>query len=478
MKMLVLGLDCADPSLLFGDLELPNCRALMARGSYGRLESVNPPITVPAWACFATGRDPGSLGVYGFRNRADRSYSNLTMVTSASIRQPTIWDVVAGQGGTVNIVGVPPSFPVRRSWISGLGSSDSVNTPSQDLRPKTKDLLARGVSVGCFLTPDTREHEFVSPSSLRPQIERLVGTYPVDVSNFRTHDKARLLREIYSVSRRQWDVVRWLVRSTEWDYFHFVEIGLDRLQHGFWKFHDAEHVLHEPGNCYKNVIRDYYRYLDEQIGTVLEMLDEETAILVLSDHGAQPLDGGFCVNEWLLREGLLALDEYPREVTPFNNLSVDWSRTTAWSEGGYYARLFMNVRGREPQGTIERSDYERVRDDLVRRLETTVDGEGRLLGTRAYRPEEIYCDVRGVAPDLLVHFGDLRWRSIGSVGHGSIHCRENDTGPDDCNHAPFGGFVLSAPGVQQGWVEGAKLVELGPTLLEAAGYDVAVGSRQ
>ena len=60
-----------------------------------------------------------------------------------------------------------------------------------------------------------------------------------------------------------------------------------------------------------------------------------------------------------------------------------------------------------------------------------------------FRPEEVYKHVRNVAPDLIVHFGGLAWRSIGGVGYPTIHVRENDTGPDDCNHAQHGAFVLA-----------------------------------
>ena len=74
----------------------------------------------------------------------------------------------------------------------------------------------------------------------------------------------------------------------------------------------------------------------------------------------QRLDGGFCVNEWLVREGLLVLKSYPKEVTPFAKLDVDWEKTKVWSEGGYYARVFLNVKGREPQGVIDPADYEVV----------------------------------------------------------------------------------------------------------------------
>ncbi|MCC6420217.1 MAG: alkaline phosphatase family protein [Gemmataceae bacterium] len=446
MKILVIGLDGAAPELLFGDESLVNFRRLMEAGCFGRLESIVPPITVPAWMCLATSQDPGSLGVYGFRNRADHSYGGLQVVNSASIRELAVWDQVGREGGRASIVGVPPGYPPRK--VSGL-------------------------SVGCFLTPDPARDPFTRPLTIKDDILRLVGDYPVDVKNFRTHAKAWLKDEIYTMTRKHFEVVRHLLRGTAWDYFQFVEIGLDRMQHGFWKFHDPQHRQYCPGSPYETVLRDYYRYLDDEVGRTLEELTEETAVLVVSDHGAQRLDGGFCVNEWLIREGLLVLHEYPRAVTPFSRLAVDWSRTTAWSEGGYYARVFLNVKGREPHGTIDPADYERVRDDLRARLEALPDDRGQPMGTQVFRPEEVYRSVRNVAPDLIVHFGGLYWRSIGSVGYPSLHVEENDTGPDDCNHAPFGSFILAAPGVPPlGAIDGAHLLDIAPTLLELGGYDV------
>jgi predicted AlkP superfamily phosphohydrolase/phosphomutase len=247
------------------------------------------------------------------------------------------------------------------------------------------------------------------------------------------------------------------------------------MHHGSWSHHDPAHVLHDPASPYRDTIRDYYRYLDDEIGSVLELLSDDTVVLVVSDHGARRLDGGFCVNEWLIRQGLLALNRYPETVTPFAGLDVDWDRTTAWSEGGYYARVFLNVQGREPRGTIAPADYERVRDEVKARLEATTDPQGRPLGTLVFKPEEIYRTVRNVAPDLIVHFGGLAWRSVGGVGYPEIHVRENDTGPDDCNHDQHGAFVLAAPGsplAGAGPVEGARLLDIAPTLLELGGYDV------
>ena len=155
MKILVLGLDCAAPELLLGYEDLPNIRRLMEVGCYGRLESVIPPITVPAWMCLATSQDPGSLGVYGFRNRTDHSYSGLGIASSRSITEPAIWDHLAREGKRSIIVGVPPGYPPRK--INGL-------------------------SVSCFLTPDTDKNVFTHPPELSDEIRKLVGHYPVDAA--------------------------------------------------------------------------------------------------------------------------------------------------------------------------------------------------------------------------------------------------------------------------------------------------------
>jgi predicted AlkP superfamily phosphohydrolase/phosphomutase len=446
MKICVLGLDCGAPEIVFGDERLVNLRRLMSAGIYGRLESVIPPITVPAWMCMVTSQDPGSLGVYGFRNRSDHSYDRLSFANSASIKAPAIWDHLAQQGKKSIIVGVPPNYPPRR---------------------------LNGISIGCFLTPDTVKNEFTYPPDVKSKINALVGEYPTDVKNFRTNDKDRLKREILEMSRKQWQVVHWLLSEHEWDYFHFVDIGLDRMHHGFWNYFDPTHVQFQHGNPYQSAIPEYYLWLDEQIGTVVELLDNDTIVLVVSDHGAQRLDGGFAINEWLIREGLLVLDEYPATLTPFEKLRVNWSKTRVWSEGGYYARVFFNVQGREPMGVIPAGEYERFQDQIKARLEALPDDKGAPMKSQVFKPKELYRHVRNVAPDLIVHFGGLYWRSIGTVGHQKLYVQENDTGPDACNHAQYGMFILAAPSCSlRGEYEGARLLDIAPTLLDLAGYEI------
>jgi predicted AlkP superfamily phosphohydrolase/phosphomutase len=446
MKICVLGLDCAVPEVIFGDERLVNLRRLMDLGVYGRLESVVPPTTVPAWMCMSTSQDPGSLGVYGFRNRSDHSYDELASVNSASIKALTIWDHLAREGKKSIIVGVPPNNPPRR---------------------------VNGISIGCFLTPDRIKSDFTYPPEIKEKITDLVGEYPVDVKDFRTDKKEWLKEEILKLNGKQWAVVRWLLTEHEWDYFHFVDIGLDRMQHGFWNYFDPGHVQFDPDNSYQDAIPEYYRLLDEQVGSVLELLDDDTIVLVVSDHGAQRLDGAFAINEWLIREGLLVLNEYPKTLTPFEKLNVNWSKTKAWSEGGCSARVYFNMQGREPLGLVPESEYESFQNEMKSRLEKLTPEDGPSMSSRVLKPQEIYRNVRNVAPDLIVHFGELYWRAIGTVGHPRLQVQENDAGPDGCNHSQFGTFILTAPNCPlSGEYEGARLLDIAPTLLDLAGYEI------
>jgi predicted AlkP superfamily phosphohydrolase/phosphomutase len=446
-RALVIGLDCAPPQLVFERWrdDLPSLRALMERGRYGVLRSCDPPITVPAWACMTSSRSPGALGIYGFRNRRDYSYDGLSIADSRAVRVPRVWDVLSTRGRPVIVIGVPPTYPVS-----------AVN----------------GVMISDFLTPDTERAQYTYPAELKQEIEGLVGRYMVDVDNFRTPDKGRLLVDLEEMTEKRFRVAEHLLETRPWDLFFMVEIGTDRVHHAFWRFTDPEHRLYEPGNRFEGVMLDYYRALDERIARLLRFADDDTAVLVVSDHGAKRIDGGICVNEWLRREGYLVLKEAPAEPTRFTPDMVDWARTAAWGEGGYYARISLNVAGREPEGTVAAHEYDGVREELKAGLESLGDDKGRPIGTIVHRPEDLYPERKGIPPDLLVYFGDLFWRSIGQVGMGAVHVFENDTGPDDANHASEGLYLIAARGIESGAGEERDLRDIAPTLLTLLGEPV------
>jgi predicted AlkP superfamily phosphohydrolase/phosphomutase len=451
MRVAVIGLDCAAPQLVFDQFrqELPTLSRLMAEGTWGPLESCHPPITVPAWTAMMSGFDPGQLGIYGFRNRKDHSYDAYAIANASAVRVDRVWDVLSKHGREVILLGVPQTYPIRP--VNGCVVSD-------------------------FLTPSTQS-AYAYPSELKAEIERVSGGYVFDVEGFRTGDKAALLTRTYDKTRKHFAVARHLVTTRPWDFFMMVEMGVDRIHHGFWSYMDPTHRKYEAGNQFEHAIRDYYRYVDEEVGRLLSLMPDDTVVLVVSDHGAKTLEGGICFNEWLIREGYLVLKSRPSSITPIDKAEIDWSQTRAWGDGGYYGRLFMNVRGREPQGCVDPADYERIRDELIAKIEAIEDPQGRRLGSRASRPEKLYREVNGVPPDLIVYFGGLRWRSIGAVGYSSIHTFDNDTGPDEANHAEFGILIHRDPRrAGRGQVEGLRLVDVGPSLLRLYGMPPPSGA--
>lgn len=419
-KVMVIGLDCAAPQLVFDKWkdDLPNLRSLMEKGVWGKLRSTDPPITVPAWMSMLTSKSPGRLGFYGLRNRADYSYAKMSIPNSAQVKEPTVWEILSKEGKKCIVLGVPQTYP-----------------------PKPLN----GYLVSCFLTPSTKS-DFTYPKEFKAEVEEVTEGYILDCNNFRTDDKDRILNQIFEMTDKRFKLAKHCLQTKEWDFFMMVEMGTDRIHHGFWKYMDPTHLKHEPGNPYENSIKNYYKFCDERLGELLKIAGPETTVLVVSDHGARKMDGGICINEWLIKEGYLTLKEMPKEPAPVEKCEVDWEKTRAWGSGGYYARLMVNVKGREPQGTVAPGEeYEAFRNELIAKLEALPNHEGKPMQTKVVRPEDVYPICENIPPDLFVYFDDLNWRSVGSIGLNEIYTFENDTGPDDANHDWHGIFLMQRP---------------------------------
>jgi predicted AlkP superfamily phosphohydrolase/phosphomutase len=447
-KLVVIGLDCAEPSLVFDQFKeiMPNLTGLIDDGMHGPLRSTDPPITVPAWTAMMTSKDPGQLGFYGFRNRADHGYTGLYFANNDYVKEKRVWNYLSRKRLSSFILGVPQTYP-----------------------PKP----LRGVLATSFLAP-SKDVQWTYPAEAGAQIDQWAGgDYMIDVRNFRTNDKDWLLDQIYQMTERRFRVFRRAVSEGDHDFYMMVEMGVDRIHHGFWRYHAKDHRLYDPESKYKDSIRDYYKYLDDRIGELLEVIDKDTAVMVVSDHGAQTMAGAICVNEWLIQKGYLTLKEPPKEPGRMKLDMVDWSKTKAWGEGGYYSRIFFNVKGREPEGIIDLAEYDAFRDRIQKDFEGIEDEKGENIGTLVLRPEEIYKAVTNIPPDLIVYFGDLDWRSAAQVGTGEIHIFENDTGPDDANHAKNGIFIMKFPdGARSGEAGQYSIFDIAPTILDYFGLDV------
>ena len=452
-RLVIIGLDCMEPSLVFERWrqDLPNLARLMAQGSYGRLASSIPAITVPAWSCMVTGRDPGELGIYGFRNRRDRTYHSMAISDGRAVKFPRLWDFLGDAGWSVAALSVPgtsPPYPVHGSLVS------------------------------CFLTPNPAV-PFTYPPELGEQIKTWMPDFMMDVPNFRSDAKQPILDNLYRLCDQRFTLAEKLIDRDAPDFLMLVDMGVDRIHHAFWKPMDPRHPQYEPDSPFATAIHDYYVHVDQRVGELLQHCDQDTAVLVVSDHGAQPLMGGICINEWLIAQGYLTLKTPPTAVLPLDQVEVDWGQTQVWGAGGYYARIFLNVKGREPEGVVTMADYEDLRDELTAKLSRFTDPAGNPLHVKVFKPQEIYQKVRGRAPDLIVYFDDLAWRSVGSVGINNWYTVENDTGPDDANHAPLGLMIFHDPQTPKGGqiMEAAQIYDILPTILQRYGIQAPRGLR-
>lgn len=445
-RVLIVGLDCLGPELLEPQslAHLPALASLVERGLSGPLRSTVPPITVPAWTSMLSGRDPGELGLYGFRNRRSHRYGDMRHADSTLVRHPRLWDHVGAAGGRSIVVGVPQTHPA----------------------PPIDGVLVAGFEPGGML--DDRSG-LTQPQELAARLREVAPEYRFDVDEFRNIAREHVLAQVHSMTDARFRAAEWLMESEPWQLAIVCEIAPDRLHHCFWSDHDPRHPRHDPRSPFGAAVRQYYRRLDALVGRLVERAGEGTTVIVASDHGAQPMEGGVCVNELLREAGWLVLHEEPREAVPLVPELVDWSRTRAWAEGGYYARVFLNVAGREPQGIVPRADVEAARADLEALLATLDLGDGRTLVNEVVRPERAYRRVRAIPPDLLVLFGGLRWRSLGSVGHGRRWLVGNDTGVDEANHAPDGLYVVVPPGGAEPEHRRASILDIAPTALAALG---------
>ena len=234
------------------------------------------------------------------------------------------------------------------------------------------------------------------------------------------------------------------------------------------------HLVNHPHILvFEGEMKKYYMYLDRQIGEILDLLDDNTVVMVVSDHGVKAMKGLICINMALEELGLLKFKTKPKPRTSIGKADIDWKKTYAWGWGGYYARIFLNLEGREPNGIIKKEDYEKMRETIAKKIENIKDVNGNQMNNRVYKPEELYEIIRGDVPDLMVYFDDLNWRSSGTVGYESMYLDENDIGPDDAVHDWYGVYIIYDPKKKIGKNLGIKsILDIAPTSLNILGVEI------
>ncbi|WP_455391489.1 alkaline phosphatase family protein [[Eubacterium] cellulosolvens] len=414
-KLFVLGLDCATPQLIFDKYlqSLPTLSGLIRYGNYGLLESTVPPVTVPAWMAMMTGKDPGQLGFYGFSDRKNYSYNENYIVTNKAVKDKTVWDYLGDNGLRSIVMNLPQTYP-----------------------PKP----INGILISSFLTPD-KELTYTYPEEIKDELDEIAeGNYIIDVENFRTPDKKKLLSELYTMAKNRFKVIKNFIKNKEWDLFVAVEMGIDRMHHAFWSYCFSDHQLYVDNNEFKTALIDYYKFIDLEISELLKTFDDDTELMITSDHGAKTLKGTFCINDWLIRNKYLHLKTEIGTKTTFDADMVDWSNTMAWGSGGYYGKIYLNIKGREPNGVIPESDIEMIFNKIKQELSEQLTPGGNKVQNEYFEPKKTYNEVNGCPPDLIIYIDNLAWRVTGSMGNQELFLREH-TAIDNSNHDKAGIFI-------------------------------------
>ena len=453
MKALLLGLDGLNPDLVhLWKEELPNFEKIMGSGAHGYIQSTHPPITPQAWTVVRSGQNPGKFGYWDFKYREDGSYFEDVRVDSHKAIQyvDTLDTILPRHGKKVGLLNVPVTYPPLE--------------------------IPNGFCISSFLTP-SEEYEYTYPSHLRILIRTMFDEYLFDAStrdqNFRVIPKDIVLERMYRMDEQKFTLLRHFIRQREYDYIMTVIMGTDRMPHLFYRYMDPNHVRYEPDHKYKDAIKNHYKFCDEWIGKLLEEKDDETNLLLTSDHSVHRLDGRININEWLVENEYLNLLEKPKEPTPFRNLRVKWEESIAWGTG-YQGQIFLNVKGREEKGVVEPDEYDNMLDQLINDLKKIPDKDGKKLDTEIVKRKEVYHGPRAkFAPDLFTYFGKMHWAINEMVGYGSNYSYDTPLGQDDGIHGPEGFFMMAGPDIpQMGELKDLDLIDIAPTVLYLMGIKV------
>lgn len=490
-EILIIGFDALTPQLLFRWINkghLPYFEKFIKEGVYGNLASTLPSHSGPGWASSVTGKNPGKHGIYDFWMHDLINFPRVA--GSWNIKGKNIFQILSGYNHRVVSLYHPLTYPVFK--VNGILVSGEL-TPSLDSE---------------FSYPPELKEELLNNTSFKLDIDRTVYR--------ESENMDPLLDEIYSLTESNKEVSLYLMKKYDWDLFSTIFTGPDRIQHFFWKFMDPEHQEHPGENKYRDAILEYYKKLDGVLGEVMDNVGSNTNILIVSDHGMQPIYKTFFVNNWLIKKGYLHLkakekkDIYgkksmkywmeklgikyikiidflkkikvaehrkrlPKKLRKFllntaipsgglNISDADWSKTVAYSyvyDGG----IHLNLKDRDPYGVVGDSEYEDLRNNIIEELERLEDPDtGENVVDKLYKKEELYKGAMlKYAPDIYLklkdgYYSEFRIHPEGRIFGKSI--RKN------AYHYYYGVFLARGPDIKTGYkITSPEIVDIAPTVL-------------
>jgi len=493
-KVLVIGLDGVPLSLIRGWAEegkLPTFRRLMERGVVGDLRSTIPPTSGPSWSTFMTGKNPGKTGIYDFLYRREGTYS-FPPVNASRRDGVAIWKLLSDRGRTVGVVNVPMSYPVEK---------------------------VNGYMISGWMTPYSAQ-DFSYPEDLWRELRDEIGYYTIyPTETFAPSRRDSFFEACDDLLDLRSRTVSYLMEKYPTDFFMVVLFDTDRVLHQLWHYLDPGHPWRAAGDGTDKsdpVVR-YFQHVDKKVAQIVERADEDTLVIVLSDHGMGPAHNFIVLNNWLLDVGLLQLKrDVPRVLKRWlfdmgftlrnvhrvadrlglakhaeykglysmdhlmkliflSFLDVDWSRSKAYSFGRHLGSIYLNVKGREPEGIIAPGrEYEEAREEIIRLAEQFADPRtGEPLIGEIIKREDVYeGPYLDRAPDLILRPRDERNIFFGLADFGS-NATVDTVYRYSGMHRDYGLLMMSGKGVKRGGaIESAGIEDLAPTILYAMGSPI------
>lgn len=438
-----------------------------------------------------TGKSPAMHGVLEFFRRQEGTYKQV-LNSRVDIDGKSLWRYISDAGMDVGVMGVPLTYP-----------------PEQ----------INGFMITGLLTPYGRR-DFTYPLSLLTELEEQVGSYLLrHDEKYRPNNPHPFIEEQYQILENNTQVALYLLENKAWDVFMVHFLGTDCVQHEFWHILDPNHPNHDPAEVERlgNVIEDFFTRVDASIGRLLEVIDDDTAVIVMSDHGFGPVYKFINFNTWLLEQGLLRLKNTPgtrlrhllfRLGFNYNVLGhwvlklglgkqakrmgrdkredwqrrvflslndVDWLQSKVYSIGNF-GQLYVNLKGREPCGIVSPgAEYEDVITDLIERLRAMKDPTtNEPVIDQIFRKEDVYTGpYLSRAPDLMFTTRNMQYKAMGLSDFSSHRVFDPIFGTSG-HHRMNGILICCGPGrFRQGAeIEGPRIFDLAPTILYLLGQEI------
>ena len=399
-----------------------NLTDIAADGSAGRLESIVPPESSACWPSLTTGVNPGETGVYGFQDREIDSYETYVPM-GKHVSATRLWDRVTDDGRDATVLNVPVTFP-----------------PSSRIQRQVSGFLSPSLDAAA------------SDDAVRQVLED--RDYRIDVNAKLGHDddKADFIENAHATLDARHDVFTHYLDQDDWDLFFGVFMSTDRVNH--FLFGD-----YANDGEYADEFLEFYRRLDGYIGEIRDSLDDDATLIVASDHGFTELEWEVNCNQFLADEGWLSYEDDDHD-----SLADIDGETRAYSL--IPGRFYLNLEGREPEGVVPESEYEAVRRELKRDLESLTGPDGRQVCKRIVKGETVFDgDRTEIAPDLVVIPADGFDLKSGFGGKDAVFTE----GPRNGMHKFENSLLYStAPDLE---VEGSNLFDVTPTVLDLMGVD-------